>query len=116
MDVRRRGWWICGDYQNLTFMTIRGAGHTVPSYQPGRALEADPFAEATTEDSGARTIKKDFSYNKILKDLKKEFCCNGTFVQDFELGQVYILKLEISSLFKLLYNVYASFMKQKQNT
>ncbi|GJU88507.1 hypothetical protein Tco_1300930 [Tanacetum coccineum] len=47
----------------------------------------DPFAKATAEDSGVRTIKKDFSYNKILKDLKKEFCCNGTFVQDFELGQ-----------------------------
>ncbi|KAI3715691.1 hypothetical protein L6452_22677 [Arctium lappa] len=30
--------------------------------------------------------KKDFSYTKILKDLK-EFCCNGTVVQDPELGQ-----------------------------
>ncbi|KAK4740051.1 hypothetical protein R3W88_003748 [Solanum pinnatisectum] len=26
------------EYQNLTFMTVRGAGHFVPSYQPGRAL------------------------------------------------------------------------------
>ncbi|RRT80366.1 hypothetical protein B296_00012238 [Ensete ventricosum] len=33
-------------------------------------------------------LKKEFSYNKILKDLKKEFCCNGTVVQDPELGQV----------------------------
>ena len=70
----------------------------------------DPFAEANAEDSGAGTkeyvhirvqqrngrkslttvqgLKKDFSYNKILKDLKKEFCCNGTVVQDPELGQV----------------------------
>ncbi|KAF6159858.1 hypothetical protein GIB67_032942 [Kingdonia uniflora] len=70
----------------------------------------DPFAEANAEDSGAgskeyvhvRTqqrngrkslttvqgLKKEFSYNKILKDLKKEFCCNGTVVQDPELGQV----------------------------
>ncbi len=70
----------------------------------------DPFAEATAEDSGAGTkeyvhirvqqrngrkslttvqgLKKEFSYNKILKDLKKEFCCNGTVVQDPELGQV----------------------------
>ncbi|OUZ99791.1 Peptidase S10 [Macleaya cordata] len=26
------------EYQNLTFVTIRGAGHFVPSYQPARAL------------------------------------------------------------------------------
>ncbi|VFQ82538.1 unnamed protein product [Cuscuta campestris] len=33
-------------------------------------------------------LKEAFSYNKILKDLKKEFCCNGTVVQDPELGKV----------------------------
>ncbi|KAH7431935.1 hypothetical protein KP509_08G074300 [Ceratopteris richardii] len=33
-------------------------------------------------------ISKNFSYNKILKDLKKEFCCNGNVVEDLELGQV----------------------------
>ncbi|KAK6917338.1 SUI1 domain [Dillenia turbinata] len=70
----------------------------------------DPFAEANADDSGAGTkeyvhirvqqrngrkslttvqgLKNEFSYNKILKDLKKEFCCNGTVVQDPELGQV----------------------------
>ncbi|CAN6453547.1 unnamed protein product [Victoria cruziana] len=70
----------------------------------------DPFAEANAVDSGAgakeyvhvriqqrngrkslttvQGLKKEFSYNKILKDLKKEFCCNGTVVQDPELGQV----------------------------
>lgn len=70
----------------------------------------DPFAEANDKDSGAGTkeyvhvriqqrngrkslttvqgLKKEFNYNKILKDLKKEFCCNGTVVQDPELGQV----------------------------
>ncbi|KAB1226353.1 hypothetical protein CJ030_MR1G020570 [Morella rubra] len=70
----------------------------------------DPFAEANAEDSSAGTkeyvhvriqqrngrkslttvqgLKKEYSYNKILKDLKKEFCCNGTVVQDPELGQV----------------------------
>ncbi|KAF0925560.1 hypothetical protein E2562_017171 [Oryza meyeriana var. granulata] len=31
---------------------------------------------------------KEFSYNKIPNGLKKEFCCNGTVVQDPELGQV----------------------------
>lgn len=33
-------------------------------------------------------LKKDFSYEKILKDLKKEFCCNGNVVQDKELGKI----------------------------
>ncbi|KAK3027935.1 hypothetical protein RJ639_039402 [Escallonia herrerae] len=69
----------------------------------------DPFAEAT--ESGApgakeyvhvriqqrngkkslttvQGLKKEFSYEKILKDLKKEFCCNGNVVQDKELGKV----------------------------
>jgi translation initiation factor 1 len=72
----------------------------------------DPFAEADVEDSGVGSkgsgyvhvrvqqrngrkslttvqgLKKEFNYNKILKDLKKEFCCNGVVVQDPELGQV----------------------------
>ncbi|KAL3636771.1 hypothetical protein CASFOL_019070 [Castilleja foliolosa] len=69
----------------------------------------DPFAEA--EDSGptgakeyvhiriqqrngkkslttVQGLRKEFSYEKILKDLKKEFCCNGVLVQDKELGKV----------------------------
>lgn len=33
-------------------------------------------------------LKKEFSYEKILKDLKKEFCCNGNVVQDKELGKI----------------------------
>ena len=33
-------------------------------------------------------LKKSYSYDKILKDLKKEFCCNGNVVQDKELGKV----------------------------
>lgn len=73
-------------------------------------FSADPFADANADNSGAGSkeyvhiriqqrngrkslttvqgLKKEFSYNKILKDLKKEFCCNGTVVQDPELGQV----------------------------
>ena len=72
--------------------------------------DIDPFAEANADDSGAgakdyvhvrvqqrngrkslttvQGLKKEYSYSKILKDLKKEFCCNGTVVQDPELGQV----------------------------
>lgn len=75
------------------------------------SLVADPFAEANADDSGAGSkeyvhvriqqrngrkslttvqgLKKEFSYSKILKDLKREFCCNGTVVQDPELGQVF---------------------------
>ncbi|XP_004294386.1 PREDICTED: protein translation factor SUI1 homolog isoform 1 [Fragaria vesca subsp. vesca] len=69
----------------------------------------DPFAEARDADApGAKEyvhirvqqrngkkclttvqgLKKDFSYEKILKDLKKEFCCNGNVVQDKELGKI----------------------------
>lgn len=71
----------------------------------------DPFADATAVDKSdagtkeyvhVRTqqrngrkslttvqgLKKEYNYNKILKDFKKEFCCNGTVVQDPELGQV----------------------------
>lgn len=69
----------------------------------------DPFAEA--KDSGAagakeyvhirvqqrngkkclttiQGLKKEFSLEKILKDLKKDFCCNGNVVRDKELGKV----------------------------
>ena len=85
----------------------------------------DPFADANAEDTGAgakeymhiriqqrngrknlttvQGLKKDFSYNKILKDLKKEFCCNGTVVQDPELGQVCITPLEIINLVNIYY-------------
>jgi len=33
-------------------------------------------------------LRKEYNCNKILKDLKKEFCCNGNVVQDAELGKV----------------------------
>lgn len=33
-------------------------------------------------------LKEDFGYQKILKDLKKEFCCNGNVVNDKVLGKV----------------------------
>lgn len=78
-------------------------------------MDLDPFAEANAEDAGAGSkeyvhvriqqrngrkslttvqgLKKEFSYNKILKDLKKDFCCNGTVVEDPELGQVCVLPL-----------------------
>ncbi|CAF2132455.1 unnamed protein product [Brassica napus] len=67
----------------------------------------NPFADANAEDSGAGTkeyvhirvhqrngrkslttvqgLKKEYIYSNILKDLKKEFCCNSTLVHDSEL-------------------------------
>ncbi|GER33499.1 translation factor SUI1, partial [Striga asiatica] len=69
----------------------------------------DPFAEAKDTDApGAKEyvhiriqqrngkkslttvqgLKREFSYERILKDLKKEFCCNGNVVHDKELGKV----------------------------
>ncbi|KAJ7960774.1 Translation factor SUI1 [Quillaja saponaria] len=69
----------------------------------------DPFAEAKDLDApGAKEyvhiriqqrngkkslttvqgLKIDSSYEKILKNLKKEFCCNGNVVQDKELGKI----------------------------
>lgn len=69
----------------------------------------DPFADAIESDApggkeyvhiriqqrnGKKSLttvqglKKDYSYEKILKDLKKEFCCNGNVVQDKELGKI----------------------------
>lgn len=91
----------------------------------------DPFAEANAEDSGAGTkeyvhiriqqrngrkslttvqgLKKEFSYNKILKDLKKEFCCNGTVVQDPELGKVGIF------CFMSAYFLFAYFKQSKSS-
>ncbi|KAD4386027.1 hypothetical protein E3N88_26196 [Mikania micrantha] len=45
----------------------------------------DPFADVDQDSGGGAGIK---DYEKILKDLKKEFCCNGTVVQDKELGKV----------------------------
>nr|DAD40298.1 TPA_asm: hypothetical protein HUJ06_014621 [Nelumbo nucifera] len=68
-----------------------------------------PFIKANDKDSGigakeyvhvhiqqrngrkiltVQGLRKEFSYFKILKDLKKEFCCSCTIVRDPKLGQV----------------------------
>jgi len=36
----------------------------------------------------AQGIDPSFDYKKVLKAFKKEFCCNGTVVEDAELGKV----------------------------
>lgn len=69
----------------------------------------DPFSEAAKEAGGAKEgyvhiriqqrngkkslttvqgLSNQFSYDKILKDVKKHFCCNGNVVHDKELGKV----------------------------
>ncbi|KAI4388366.1 hypothetical protein MLD38_000700 [Melastoma candidum] len=69
----------------------------------------DPFAEAKDSDApgskdyvhiriqqrnGKKSLttvqglRKDYSYLKILKDLKKEFCCNGNVIDDKDLGKI----------------------------
>ncbi|BDA42503.1 Protein translation factor SUI1 homolog [Coccomyxa sp. Obi] len=71
----------------------------------------DPFADAADQDGDTSNAKdyvhiriqqrngkkslttiqgleKGFDYKKVLKAFKKEFCCNGTVVEDPELGKV----------------------------
>lgn len=69
----------------------------------------DPFADAENLDAtGAKEyvhiriqqrngkkclttvqgLKGNFSYDKILKDVKKQFCCNGNVVQDKVMGKI----------------------------
>mmetsp|Transcript_1857 Transcript_1857/g.6654 ORF Transcript_1857/g.6654 Transcript_1857/m.6654 type:complete len:112 (-) Transcript_1857:348-683(-) len=70
----------------------------------------DPFQDAEAEDGSASNknyvhvrvqqrngrkslttvqgLQEGFDYKKVLKAFKKEFCCNGTVVEDPELGQV----------------------------
>lgn len=42
-------------------------------------------------------LEKGIDYKKVLKAFKKDFCCNGTVVEDTELGQVgcHLLLLEM---------------------
>lgn len=69
----------------------------------------DPLAESADDDKGdagdyvhiriqqrngrkslttVQGLKEKYDYNKVLKALKKDFCCNGTVVEDVELGKV----------------------------
>ena len=98
---------------SLWFELLFGLGPIYIILTPDSLFVAiDPFADASTDDTDAGTkeyvhvrtqqrngrkslttvqgLRKEYNYNKILKDFKKEFCCNGTVVQDPELGQVYI--------------------------
>ncbi|KAG5017521.1 hypothetical protein JHK85_023657 [Glycine max] len=98
----------CRSYPCYLFPSLQQAKYMVDlEIQVPSAF--DPFAEARESDApGAKEyvhiriqqrngkkslttvqgLKKEFSYEKILKDLKKDFCCNGTVVQDKELGKI----------------------------
>ncbi|KAL5164819.1 Protein translation factor SUI1 2 [Glycine soja] len=97
-----------GSYLCLVLLSLQQAKYMV-DLEIQVPTPFDPFAEARESDApGAKEyvhiriqqrngkkslttvqgLKKEFSYEKILKDLKKEFCCNGTVVQDKELGKI----------------------------
>lgn len=103
--------FLCDQFTSFSFRSVRSS--LPASYMVDIDVQIpsafDPFAEA--KDSGApgakeyvhiriqqrngkkslttvQGLRKEFSYEKILKDLKKEFCCNGNVVQDKELGKV----------------------------
>merc|ERR1712032_788830 len=68
----------------------------------------DPFADAESEEGSnqdyihvrvqqrngrkslttVQGIDQNFDYKKVLKEFKKKFCCNGTVVEDADLGKV----------------------------
>ena len=102
------GLFLCRSYLCLVLLSLQQAKYMV-DLEIQVPTPFDPFAEARESDApGAKEyvhiriqqrngkkslttvqgLKKEFSYEKILKDLKKEFCCNGTVVQDKELGKI----------------------------
>ena len=52
---------------------------------PVAAHEKSRGADCTSRLQG---LEKGIDYKKVLKAFKKDFCCNGTVVDDPELGQV----------------------------
>jgi translation initiation factor SUI1 len=52
------------------------------------AAHAPTNTHPKTRTSHSQGLEKGYDYKKVLKAFKKEFCCNGTVVEDPELGQV----------------------------
>ncbi|KAK1581379.1 hypothetical protein Q3G72_005555 [Acer saccharum] len=91
--------WVFSSFQQTNFMVDLDV--QIPSAY-------DPFSDTKDSAPGAKGyvhlrvqqrngkkclttvqgLREDFSYQKILKDLKKEFCCNGNVVQDKVMGKV----------------------------
>ncbi|GLJ47124.1 hypothetical protein SUGI_0994950 [Cryptomeria japonica] len=63
---------------------IEGGAAGVKDYVHIRIQQRSGRKSLTT----VQGLRQDCNYNKILKDLKKDFCCNGTVVQDVEMGKV----------------------------
>ena len=90
--------------------------------------DIDPYAEANADDSGAgakqrngrkslttvQGLKKEYSYSKILKDLKKEFCSNGTVFQDPQLGQVCVYLCGFKNFLKRYYHKFVHSLLQQE--
>jgi translation initiation factor 1 len=81
--------------------------HALLECSPSPTVLTDPFADAESENESnhyihvrvqqrngrkslttVQGIDTSFDYKKVLKAFKKEFCCNGTVVEDTELGNV----------------------------
>lgn len=85
---------------------------TTVDLEPSLGAGFDPLADAATGPEGdideageyvhvriqqrngkkslttVQGLKQQYDYKKVLKALKKEFCCNGSVVDDAELGNV----------------------------
>lgn len=85
--------FICGWIElYIKFRSIQGFGIW---WRRGEGLHKDEYIHIRIQQRNGRKcvttvqgLHKDYNYNRILKDVKKEFCCNGNVVQDKELGKV----------------------------
>ncbi len=69
------------------FKSLQGLAPGCAASWQGRiaALQQSRGANCTSPLQG---LEKGIDYKKVLKAFKKDFCCNGTVVDDPELGQV----------------------------
>lgn len=91
-----------GEEQLMSGPTLAGFGDLPSSFDPladaARAEDAaapkDVVHLRVQQRNGRKTlttvqgINADFNYARILRDLKRELCCNGVVVEDDELGKI----------------------------
>ena len=57
--------------------------------QPSSFFSLSPAPSSLSRlPSSPKGLEKGYDYKKVLKAFKKEFCCNGTVVEDAEVGHV----------------------------